>query len=108
MTHAPMADATLSKLLHLISDGESTDIRRSALKVLGSVGGKDGKVVRTLVDTLADPEEVLRIAAIETLGELQIDVALKPLEDFVRKGGVELESAVHTASLLGAKGANRM
>src|ERR1700686_2346973 len=104
----PMADATLNKLLHLVADGESTEMRRSALKVLGSVGAKDGKVAKTLVDTLADPEEVLRIAAIETLGELQIDAALKPLEEFVRKGGVELESAVHAASLLGAKGANRM
>jgi HEAT repeat protein len=103
-----MADATLSKLLLLICDGESTEIRRSALKVLGSVGSKDAKVVKTLVDVLADPEETLRIAAIETMGELEIEDALKPLEEFVRKGGVELESAVHTASLLGAKGANRM
>ncbi len=35
-----MADATLTKLLHLVSDGESTEIRRSALKVIGSVGTK--------------------------------------------------------------------
>src|SRR5260370_1093529 len=95
-----MADATLSKLLHLVTDGESTEIRRSALKVLGSVGAKDGKLVKTLLETLNDPEEPLRIAAIEALGELQIDDALKPLEEFVRKGGVELESAVHAASLL--------
>ncbi len=103
-----MADATLSKLLHLVSDGESTEIRRSALKVLGTVGTKDGKVVKTLLETLSDPEDALRIAAIESLGELQIDDALKPLEEFVRKGGAELEPAVHAASLLGAKGANRM
>ena len=103
-----MADATLSKLVHLVSDGDSTEIRRSALKVLGSVGTKDGKLVKTLLETLNDPEEPLRIAAIEALGELQIDDALKPLEEFVRKGGIELESAVHAASLLGAKGANRM
>jgi len=103
-----MADATLSKLLHLVSDGDSTEIRRSALKVLGSVGTKDAKLVKTLLETLSDPEESLRIAAIESLGELQIDDALKPLEEFARKGGAELESAVHAASLLGAKGANRM
>lgn len=103
-----MADATLSKLLTLVSDGESTEIRRSALKVLGAVGNKDAKVAKTLLETLSDPEDALRVAAIETLGELQIDDALRPLEEFVRKGGAELEPAVHAASLLGAKGANRM
>lgn len=103
-----MADATLNKLLHLVSDGDSTEMRRSALRVLGTVGSKDGKLVKTLLETLHDPEESLRIAAIEALGALQIDDALKPLEEFARKGGVELESAVHAASLLGAKGANRM
>lgn len=103
-----MPDATLTKLLHLVSDGGSTEIRRSALKVLGSVGTKDTKLVKTLLETLHDPEESLRIAAIDALGELQIDDALKALEEFARKGGAELESAVHAASLLGAKGANRM
>ncbi len=103
-----MADATLSKLIHLVSDGESTEIRRAALKVIGSVGAKDGRLVKTLLDALNDPEETLRIAAIEALGELQIDDALKALEEFVRKGGIELESAVQAASRLGAKGANRM
>ena len=93
-----MADATLSKLLHLVSDGESTEMRRSALKVLGSVGAKDGKLVKTLLATLNDPEETLRVAAIEALGELLVDEALTPLEEFVRKGGLELESAVHAAS----------
>jgi HEAT repeat protein len=103
-----MADATLNKLLQLVSDGDSTEIRRAALKVVGSVGTKDAKLVKTLLETLADPEENLRIAAIESLGQLEADDALKPLEEFVRKGGPELESAVHAASLLGAKGANRM
>lgn len=103
-----MADSTLNKLLDLITDGDSTDIRRAALKVVGSVGGKDGKLVKTLLATLNDPEQDLRIAAIEALGQVQADDALKPLEELVRKGGAELESAVHAASLLGARGANRM
>ncbi|MBI3823850.1 MAG: HEAT repeat domain-containing protein [Planctomycetes bacterium] len=103
-----MADGTLNKLLDLVADGESTDIRRAALKVVGAVGAKDGKLVKTLLETLNDPEQELRIAAIEALGQLQADDALKPLEDLVRKGGAELEPAVHAASLLGARGANRM
>lgn len=103
-----MADATLNKLLHLVTDGDSTEIRRSALKVLGSVGGKDGKLARTLINTLKDPEVELRIAAVESLGQLQIEESLSHLEPLVRGGGAELESAVHTASLLGARGAKLM
>jgi hypothetical protein len=103
-----MADNTLNKLMHVVSDGGSTEIRRAALKVLASVGSNDGKVVKKLLETLKDPEQDLRIAAIETLGELQAEDALKPLEAFVRQGGAELEPAVHAASLLGVRGARLM
>lgn len=103
-----MADATLNRLLHLVTDGDSTETRRAALRVLGSVGTKEGKVVKALIDTLADPEQDLRIAAIETLGQLEAEAALAPLGDFVRKGGAELEPAVHAASLLGGRGAKLM
>ena len=48
-----MADATLSKLLHLVTDGESTEIRRSALKVLGSVGGKGQRTARVILSNQA-------------------------------------------------------
>ncbi len=102
-----MPDATLAKLMHLASDGDSTEMRRAALKVLGSVG--DGKaLVRLLIDTLKDSEEPLRIAAIEAIGQIAAEDALPHLEELVRKGGPELESAVHTASLLGARGARLM
>jgi HEAT repeat protein len=103
-----MADSTLNKLLHVVTDGDSTEIRRCALRVLGTVGSKDGKVVKTLLETLTDPEQDLRIAAIETLGQVQAEEALKPLEAFARQGGPELEPAVHAASLLGARGAKLM
>ncbi len=102
-----MADATLTKLLHLVTDGDSTEIRRAALKVLGTVGS-GAQAIKTLLGVLTDPEEDLRVAAIESLGQLQADEALKPLEDFVLRGGPELEPSVHAASLLGARGANRM
>jgi HEAT repeat protein len=103
-----MPDATLTKLLHLVADGDSTQMRRAALKVLGSVGSKDAKLVKTLLDTLADPEAELRIAAIDALGQLQIEEALPKLEPFARQGGPELEAAVHAASMLGARGAKSM
>lgn len=103
-----MADATLTKLLHVVSSSDSKELRHAALTVLGSVGAKDAKLVKTLLDALKDADQDLRIAAIEALGQLQADEALKPLEEFVRQGGAELEAAVHAASLLGARGAKSM
>ena len=103
-----MADNTLSKLLHVVAAGDSTEIRWAALRVLGLVGTNDGKVVKALLETLKDPEEDLRIAAIEALGQLQVEDSLNPLGEFVRHGGAELEAAVHAASLLGARGAKLM
>ncbi|MBI2808773.1 MAG: HEAT repeat domain-containing protein [Planctomycetes bacterium] len=103
-----MPDATLTKLIRLAAESESTEMRLAALNVIGSVGSKDAKVVKTLLDVLADPEQELRIAAIDALGQLQADEALKPLEAFARQGGAELESAVHAASQLGARGAKSM
>lgn len=103
-----MADSTLSKILHLVAEGESTEVRLAALKVLGAVGTKDGKVAKTLLQTLEDSEESLRIAAIEAIGQLRIEEGLSSLESFARRGGIELESAVHAASQLGVKGANCM
>lgn len=107
MRNFAMADATLNKLLQLVAEGESSEIRRAALKVLGTVGS-GSQAIKTLLGVLSDPDQDLRIAAIESLGQLEADEALKPLEDFVRQGGAELEAAVHAASLLGARGANRM
>lgn len=103
-----MADATLTKLLHIVSSGESRELRRAALQVLGTVGGKNGKVVTTLLDALKDADQDLRIAAIAALGRLQAEEALRALEEFVRQGGAELEPAVHAASMLGARGARSM
>ena len=104
-----MADNTLSRLLDLVTTSDMKELRVAALKVLGNVSGaKDSKVVKTLLQVLADADEDLRVAAIEGLGKMQAEDALKPLEAFVRQGGVELEPAVHAASLLGARGAKQM
>ncbi|MBM3997701.1 MAG: hypothetical protein FJ303_26665 [Planctomycetes bacterium] len=104
-----MADNTLSKMLQVVADSEAKELRVAAIKVLGAVGSaKDRGLVKTLLDVLNDADADLRIAAIEALGQLAADEALKPLEMFVRQGGAELESAVHAASLLGARGARSM
>jgi HEAT repeats len=103
-----MADATLTKLLHVVSASDAKELRHAAIKVLGSVAAGNGKTVKTLIEALKDDDLELRIAAIEALGQLHADDALKPLEGFVRQGGAELEAAVHAASLLGARGARSM
>ena len=103
-----MADATLTKLLHVVANSDAKELRHAVLRVLGTIGGKNGKVVKTLLDALKDADQDLRIAAIEALGQLQADDALRPFEEFVRQGGAELEAAVHAASLLGARGAKSM
>jgi HEAT repeat protein len=104
-----MADGTLTKLLQTITSNDSRDLRLAALKVLGVVGSaKERSLVKTLLEVLADADQELRIAAIETLGQLQVEEALNPLGELVRKGGAELEPAVHAASLLGARGAKLM
>ena len=94
-------------MLNLISTGPSNEMRLSALKVLGSIGvSTERSVVKTVLDTLQDTDQDVRIAAIQTLGQLQAAEALAPLEAFVRQGGPELEAAVHAASQLGARGAS--
>jgi HEAT repeat protein len=104
-----MADSTLNRMLETIADGESKELRLAALKVLGAVGvGKDRHLVKTLFEVLENSDPELRIAAIDALGQLQVEDALKPIEKFVRHGGAELEHAVHAASLLGGRGARLM
>jgi len=103
-----MADATLTKLLQLASEAGSGSLRHAALKVLGSVGTKDAKLVKMLIGALSDTEQDVRIAAIEALGQLQVEECLPHLDTFVQHGGPELEVAVHTASQLGSRGAKRI
>jgi HEAT repeat protein len=104
-----MADNTLSRLLDIVATSTAFEMRLAALKVLGEIAtAKERKVVNTLLTTLEDSDQDIRIAAIEALGRIQAEEALKPLEDLVRQGGAELEPAVHAASLLGARGARQM
>lgn len=104
-----MADATLNKLLQVVSSGDSKELRHAAVKVLGAVGSsKERNLLQTLQSVLTDPDQDLRIGAIEALGQLHADEALGAMEGFVRQGGPELEAAVHAASQLGARGAKLM
>src|ERR1700680_2618782 len=104
-----MADATLAKLIDLVAAAPSPELRQAALKVAGSVGSsKDRALVKGLLDALDGVDAGVRAAALEAVGQLKIEEALKRLEDFVRAGGPELEPAVHAASQLGARGTRLM
>ena len=103
-----MADATLNKLIHIASEGATKEMRQAALRMLACVGSRDAKLVKTLLAILDDPDKDLRAGAIEALGAIGADEALKRLEEFVRAGGTELEAAVRAASQFGGRGAKAM
>ncbi len=103
-----MADATLNKLIHIASEGATKEMRQAALRMLACVGSRDAKLVKTLLAVLDDPDKDLRAGAIEALGAIGADEALKRLEEFVRAGGTELEAAVRAASQFGGRGAKAM
>ena len=103
-----MADATMTKLIHIAAEGATKEMRQAALRMLASVGTREPKLVKTLLAVLDDPDKDLRAAAIDALGAIGADEALKRFEEFVRAGGTELESAVRAASQFGGRGAKAM
>jgi hypothetical protein len=104
-----MADSTLAKLIHLIAAADSPELRRAAVHVAGRVGTEtDRGLINSLLATLQENDVELRLAAINSLGQLRADAALGPLEDFVRRGGPELEAAVTAATQLGGRGLKTM
>jgi HEAT repeats len=104
-----MADATLAKLVQLFSAAPAQELRLAALKVAGCLGAANDKgIVKGLIAMLGDGDSAIRIAAVEAIGQLKIEEALPRLDGFVRGGGPELESAVHAASQLGARGTRLM
>jgi HEAT repeat protein len=104
-----MADSTLTKLVQLVTDAPSPDLRLAALKVVGSVGSaKERPLAKAILTVLDDPDPRLRVAAVEAVGALKVEEALPRLEGFVRGGGAELEAAVLAASQLGARGTKLM
>ncbi len=102
-----MADSTLNKLVQLIgASAGAAPLRQAAIRVCGVVGSaRERALVRALLDVLAESDGNVRIAAIEALGQLQIEEALPQFAEIIRHGGQESEAAAHAASQLGAKGA---
>ncbi len=99
-----MADQTLAKLVSLIAASEPAELRHAAITVAGNVGTeRDEKAVSALLDSLHDADLDLRVAAIEALGRLRADEALGPLQEFVQRGGAEVEPSVRALGQLGTR-----
>ena len=102
-----MADSTLNKLIQLIGAGDgAVGLRQAAIKVGGAIGSlRERALVKALLAVLSETDGNLRIAAIESLGRLQVEEALPQLAEIIRHGGAEAEAAAHAASQLGSRGA---
>src|SRR5262245_23694577 len=99
-----MADATTKKLIGLLQPEHAADVRGAAALILGEVASKDNDTAKALLASLDDADPSVRAQAIETIGKLKIDAALKPLLSRVERGGEEAELAAHAVAHLGARG----
>jgi HEAT repeat protein len=93
-----------SKMVRLLGENYSSDVRSAAAVVLGELGVRDAQVGKTLCELLADEDAALRLQAIRAVGKLRIDKALPQLLERIPDGGPEAEEAAKAAARLGAKG----
>jgi hypothetical protein len=98
-----MADAVFKKLLLLLGQEHSAEVRAAAALVLGEVGNRDAAIAQSLCDALDDPEATVRAQVLGAIGKLRVDRALPHLLDRVQSGGLEAEWAAQAAAALGVK-----
>src|ERR1051326_2731378 len=94
----------VSKIAKLTSEKEPTDVRCSAITVLGELGGRDGEVNSAIIEALNDEDPEVRIRAIRAAGRLRIERALSGIAERLKTGGVEAEAAAEAAAGMGARG----
>jgi HEAT repeat protein len=99
-----MLDATATKIVKLLDNGQPADVRATAARILGLVGGRDAETARALLAAASDPEATVRLAAIDAIAKLRVEQALPQLLAKVSAGGTESEAAAHAAARLGSKG----
>lgn len=109
MTAAPesyiaLMDIPAKKLLKLLSDGVSAEVRAAATLVVGELGLRDGDVSAAVADLLTDSAAEVRANAIKAAGQLRIDKALPTLLERIGHGGPEAAAAAEAAAMIGAKG----
>jgi HEAT repeat protein len=101
-----MADTTLKRIVALLAEAPTVDLRRSAIVIAAEVGNaKEAALVKALLAAAEDADPAIRLPAIEALGKLRAEAALGRLVEYVRQGGPELEAAAQAAGCLGARAA---
>jgi HEAT repeat protein len=96
-------DIPVKKLVRLLQPDQPHDVRAAATLVLGELGVRDPDVLAAVADRLNDPNEAVRVRAIEAAGKLRADKALPALLERVAHGGEEANLAAEAAARLGAK-----
>jgi HEAT repeat protein len=94
----------VSKIAKLTSEKEPSDVRCSAITVLGELGGRDGEVNSAIIEALNDEDPEVRIRAIRAAGRLGIERALPGIAERLKAGGPEAEAAAEAAAGMSAKG----
>lgn len=92
------------KLLQLLGEDQTPEVRCSTVLVLGELGVKDRELADRLLELLDDPEPTVRLQTIAATGKLRLEGALPVLLTRLEKGGAEGEAAAHAAARLGGKG----
>jgi HEAT repeat protein len=96
------------KLLRLLNDENSLEVRCAAAVVVGELGVRDAEVSRALCEQLAGGEAALRLQVIQAVGKLRVEAALPQLLERIKDGGEEAERAAQAAARLGAKGSRAL
>src|SRR5581483_8640147 len=99
-----MADATAKKVLQLLGPEHPAELRSAAVRVLAAVGSAEAPVAQGLCAALDDPDPLVRLQALDAVGQLRVEAALPRLLAAVTAGGPESEAAAHAAARLGTKG----
>jgi hypothetical protein len=96
------------KIIRLTGPDFPSEVRCSAVTVLGELGGRDSGVSAAVLDALASDDPAVRVRAVRAAGQLKIDKALPRLLERINHGGLEGELAAEAAAKLGAKGAHAL
>jgi HEAT repeat protein len=103
-----MADVTGKKLVLLLQNKSSPEVRAAAALVMGEIGSRDTGVSSVLCDCMDDPDATVRAEVVAAIGKLRVEPALPRLLKRVQEGGPEAQLAAQAAAQLGARGTHAL
>ncbi|MBN2469199.1 MAG: HEAT repeat domain-containing protein [Anaerolineae bacterium] len=92
-----MADTSVVPYIAELLDDPVKNVRETAASVIGELGGQSTLAATRLGAALADPDEFVRLAAIQALGQLQDRVNLEQLLRALENGPVNIRWAAAEA-----------